>query len=123
MKNGLLSIIIGAPSSIEPIISCGGTIIYKIRLPVSLNHPARLIVTYMNSRNEIMPPTSLPDSSVTEINDTNEIFYEQDASIVPFSKYRVRIALSVATGSRTVEGPAFTSKQTIGKCIEEQSMQ
>ena len=46
---------------------------------------------------------------------TNRIFYREDRSALTFSSYRIKIALSIATGNQLKQGPSFTSIQTISK--------
>ena len=103
----------GAPSSFRLIRSCGGEIVYEVKLPIRHNRLTALKFSYVNSNGEVMPRRGKP--AEVEFIDTDTIFYREDRSALPFSNYRVRIALNIPSGSQIKEGPSFTSPQTISK--------
>jgi hypothetical protein len=81
-----------------------------VNLPVALNRLAALEFSYISDNNDI-----LPMSTDMEFSDTDRIYYREDVSGLRFSRYRIRIALGIATGSQLKRGPSFTSIQTISK--------
>lgn len=106
----------GAPDHIDVLRSTRGEFIYDVALPVLLQHPVRLSISYVD---ESRQSTSMARLTTAEFNDTRSILYrEVDTGQLPFEKYFVRIAVVAEFGNRRIEGAAFTSSELIGKLIQ-----
>ena len=105
----------GEPDHIDVLRSTRGEFIYDVVLPVLLQHPVRLSVSYVDESRQSTSPARL---TTTEFNETRSILYrEVDTGQLPFERYFVRIAIVAEFGNRRIEGAAFTSSELIGKLV------
>ena len=103
----------GAPTHITHLTTIDGDIIYTVTLPVRLNRPTHLNITYVKGHNEVLLPTTTTTPPM-EYSDTDSIVYHENKDTLPTSKYRLQAALYIDMGSQVLEGPASLSSQTIG---------
>lgn len=108
--------IAGAPTQVHHLTTISGDIIYTVMLPVRLNQPTKLNITYVNDQNEVLLPKIQPPQM--EYSDADSIFYHENRDVLPTAKYRVQAALYIDMGSQRVQGEPFTSQQTISKLIQ-----
>lgn len=106
----------GEPDHIDVLRSTRGELIYDVALPVLLQRPVRLSISYVDGTRQ---STSSARLTTTEYNDTRSILYREiDAGQLPFERYFVRIAIVAEFGNRRIEGFAFTSSEMIGELLE-----
>ena len=95
--------------------SISGEFIYDVALPVLLQLPVKLNISYID---EARQTVSMGRLTTTEFNDTQSILYrEVDRGQLPFERYFVRISIVAAVGNRRIEGATFTSPELVGKAI------
>ena len=105
--------ITGPPDEIDVIVSTRNEFIYDVVLPVLLQRPVKLRISYVDASRQ---DTSDGILTTTEYNDTRSIIYrEVDTGQLPFERYFVRISIVAEFGNRRVEGPALTSSELVGK--------
>ena len=75
----------GQPDHIDVLVSTKGEFIYDVALPVLLQHPVKLNISYVDQNRQSSSPGRL---TTTEYNDTNSILYQDmDAGQLPYEKY------------------------------------
>ena len=103
----------GEPDHIDVLVSTRGEFIYDVALPVLLQRPVQLNISYVDQNHQSSSPGRL---TTTEYNDTRSILYrEVDTGQLPFERYFVRMSIVAEFGNRRVEGPPLTSSELIGK--------
>lgn len=104
---------IGKPDHIDVLESTRGEFVYDVALPVLLQHPVKLNISYVDQSRQSFSSGIL---TRMEYNDTKSILYrEVDRGQLPFERYFVRISVVAEFGNRRVEGPPITSSEMIGK--------
>ncbi len=105
----------GEPDHIDVLVSTRGEFVYDVALPVLLQRPVKLNISYVDQGRQSSSPGRL---TTTEYNDTRSILYrEVDTGQLPFERYFVRISIVAESGNRRIEGASFTSSELIGKDI------
>ena len=105
--------IVGEPDHIDVLVSTRAEFVYDVALPVLLQRPVKLSISYVDQSRQSSSPGRL---TTTEYNDTRSILYrEVDTGQLPFERYFVSISIVAEFGNRRVEGPPFTSSELIGK--------
>ena len=105
----------GEPDHIDVLVSTKGEFIYDVALPVQLQYPVKLNISYVDQNHQLSSPGRL---TTIEYNDTNSILYrERDIGHLPFEKYFVRISIVAEFENKRIEGPPFTSRELIGKML------
>lgn len=108
-------IIVAEPDHIDVLISTRGEFVYDVALPVLLQRPVKLNISYVSQDRRSFSAGRL---TTTEYNDTRSILYrEVDTGQLPFERYFVRISIVAEFGNRRVEGSPFTSSELIGKKV------
>lgn len=103
----------GEPDHIDVLVSIRAEFVYDVALPVLLQRPVKLNISYVDQSRQSSSPGRL---TTTEYNDTRSILYrEVDTGQLPFERYFVRISIVAEFGNRRVEGASFTSSELIGK--------
>ena len=106
----------GRPDHIDVLVSTKGEFIYDVALPVLLQYPVKLNISYVDQTRQFSSPGRL---TTTEYNDTNSILYrEMDTGQLPFAKYFVRISIVAEFENKRIEGPPLTSSELIGKIFK-----
>lgn len=96
-------------------MSTRGEFVYDVALPVLLQRPVKLNISYVDQDRQRSSPGML---TTTEYNDTRSILYrEVDRGQLPFERYFVRISIVAEIGNRREEGQPFTSSELIGKSL------
>ena len=107
--------IAGQPDHIDVLVSTKGEFIYDVALPVLLQYPVKLNISYVDQSHQSSSPGRL---TTTEYNDTSSILYrEVDTGQLPFEKYFVRISIVAEFENKRIEGPPLTSSELIGKVL------
>ena len=105
----------GQPDHIDVLVSTKGEFIYDVALPVLLQYPVKLNISYVDQSRQFSSPGRL---TTTEYNDTNSILYrEMDTGQLPYEKYFVRISIVAEFKNKRIEGPLLTSSELIGKVL------
>ena len=108
-------VIVGQPDHIDVIVSTKGEFIYDVALPVLLQYPVKLSISYVDQSHQFSSPGRL---TTTEYNDTNSILYQEvDTGQLPYEKYFVRISIVAEFENKRIEGPPLTSSELIGKVL------
>ena len=95
------------------LVSTRGEFIYDVALPVLLQYPIKLSISYADQSRQFTTPGRL---ITTEYNDTNSILYQEvDTGQLPYEKYFVMISIVAEFENKRIEGPPLTSSDLIGK--------